>query len=73
MGTMRDMRVSLAAVIVAAVALLLLVTAGPGYRIGLFSLELALLGMMRVGGLRRCGRRPALGHRDLLGQAAPAA
>jgi len=44
---MRSMRVSLAAVIVAAVALLLLVTAGPGYRIGLFSLELALLGMLR--------------------------
>jgi uncharacterized protein (DUF1499 family) len=45
-GYNADMRVSLAAVIVAAVALLLLVVAGPGYRIGLFSLELALLGLL---------------------------
>ena len=41
------MRVSLAAGVVAVVALLLLVIAGPGYRIGVFSLELALLGILR--------------------------
>ena len=47
MGTMRGMRVSLAAIVVAGVALLLLGTAGPGYRVGLLSLETALLGMMQ--------------------------
>jgi uncharacterized protein (DUF1499 family) len=41
------MRVSVAAAAVAVAALLLLTIAGPGYRIGLFSLDLALLGMMR--------------------------
>ena len=41
------MRVSLAAAIVAVVALLMLTIAGPGYRIGLFSLEVAQLGIMR--------------------------
>ena len=43
------MRVSLAAGVVAVVALLLIGIAGPGYRIGLFPLELALLGILRWG------------------------
>jgi uncharacterized protein (DUF1499 family) len=44
---MPAMRVALAAGVVAGLALLLLITAGPGYRIGLFPLEFALLTMLR--------------------------
>ena len=41
------MRLSLVATLVGGIALLLLAAAGPGYRIGLFSLEFALFSMMR--------------------------
>jgi uncharacterized protein (DUF1499 family) len=46
-GTIAGMRLSLAAIAVAGLALLLFAITGPGYRIGLFSLDVALLSLMR--------------------------